>query len=68
MSAKKERMEFKQGNIFIWHFGKRSEPPRTVRASFLFGPTAHTLSKVYSVSSRTINRWRAFARKNGVGE
>ena len=67
MSAKKERMEFKQGNIFIWHFGK-GEPPRTVRASFLFGPTAHTLSKVYSVSSRTINRWRAFARKNGVGE
>lgn len=67
MSARKNRMEFKRGSIVVWHFGK-NVPPRTVRASFLFGPSAFELSKIYKVSSRTILRWRAFARKNGVGE
>lgn len=67
MSAAKERMAFERGSIVIWHFGK-NDPPRSIRASFLFGPTANALSKVYSVSSRTINRWRAFAKANGVKE
>lgn len=67
MSARKNRMEFQRGSIVIWHFGK-NEAPRTVRASFLFGPSAFELSKVYKVSSRTIERWRAFAKANGVKE